>query len=335
MKAYPFLFSLLFIACTAGAQQPSLQSSLTQAATTFLDSLSGSQRQEAQLSFDDPERLRWGNEPYNMHPRKGLRLDEMSDGQKKSLHVLLQQVLSEQGYLKAVNVIRLDEWLKHHYYKPPAAQYYGEGLYWITFFGTPSAAKTWGWRFEGHHLSLSVTVSPDHVSVTPFFLGSHPAVVPDGPYAGTENLFAETGLAWKLMDSFSAVQRQQAVVSPQEPPGADILTRTGDEPHMKQVSGIPVSAMNQGQQQLVQALLEAYVKNLTPALANRYLREIRSKEWPRLYFAWMGPVRRGQPVYYRLQSSGGFIIEYCERLHDTNHIHTLWRMLPEDFGGAR
>ena len=47
---------------------------------------------------------------------------------------------------------------------------------------TRPAARPWAWRFEGHHLSLSVLVAPGHgVAVTPVFFGANPAHVPARP----------------------------------------------------------------------------------------------------------------------------------------------------------
>ena len=321
----------LFVQC-ATAQQQTLQASLSQQVSHWLSQLSQDQRQKAQLAFTDPERLRWGNEPYNMHPRKGLTLDEMTDDQKKEVHKILQEVLSEQGYLKVVNVLRLDDWLKKNYYHAPDDQYYGDGLYWMTVFGDPAGSK-WGWRFEGHHLSLSVTVAPSGITVTPFFLGTHPSVIPAGPYAGTENLFTETQAAWQLLQSLDAGQKKQAVLADNEPGNADVLAQTGNEPFMKKMSGIPVSSLNASQQKILQAILDAYIQNLTPALAEKYAQEIKQQEWPHMYFAWIGGTTPGKAFYYRIQAPDGFIIEYCSRMNDVHHIHTLWRIVPQDFGG--
>jgi hypothetical protein len=318
---------------SARAQDTTLSSVMTGAADAFLHTLSAGERKEALLNFNDPVRLQWSNEPENMHPRKGLRLDEMTVAQKEALHRLLQTALSEQGYLKVLNVIRLDEWLKHHYYKPPEAQYYGEGLYWITLFGKPDRSGRWGWRFEGHHLSLNITVSPGVVNATPFFLGTHPGVIPAGPLAGAENLFAETQLGWKLLESLTPAERRRAILSNQEPKGADIVIRTGKEPEVKAVTGIPVRSLDHAQQQIIKQLIGCYVNNLTPVLARHYQNIIRQKAWADLHFTWMGPVQPGQPAYYRIASKEGLIIEYCSRLHDVHHIHTLWRWRPGDFGG--
>ena len=36
---------------------------------------------------------------------------------------------------------------------------YGEWLYWLSIFGTPSRDEPWGWQLDGHHLNLNCLVA--------------------------------------------------------------------------------------------------------------------------------------------------------------------------------
>ena len=57
--------------------------------------------------------------------------------------------------------------------------------YFFSIFGTPSAKDTWGWRVEGHHVSLHFTVvNGTLVAGSPSFFGSNPAEVREGPKKG-------------------------------------------------------------------------------------------------------------------------------------------------------
>ena len=48
--------------------------------------------------------------------------------------------------------------------------------YFFSIFGKPSMTATWGWRFEGHHLSLNLTLhGGEVVSSSPAFFGANPA----------------------------------------------------------------------------------------------------------------------------------------------------------------
>lgn len=331
IRSTVLFIGLILCTCNLYGQQ-SLADSIGQAATDFIDSVSPAEKQICLFSFSDPDRRNWSNEPENMHPRKGLKLADMTTGQKKLLHRLLQTVLSEQGYLKVLNVIRLDDWLKKNFYKPPAAQFYGEGLYRLAFFGLPGRDQNWGWRFEGHHLSINITVMGEKVSATPFFLGSHPAVMPDGMLAGMENLFSETRLAYQFIHSLSPAQLTRAVKS--KTPPSDIVIRTTKEPELKADAGLPATELNTQQKKLLSALVSSYTGNLKPSLANRYQQVTGNGSWKNFRIVWMGSLQPGQPAYYRLWSPDGLVIEYCSRMHDANHIHTLLDDIPTNFGGA-
>ena len=52
-------------------------------------------------------------------------------------------------------------------------------------FGEPSADSTWGWRYEGHHISQNWTILDGMLSAsTPQFFGTNPAHVREGSRAG-------------------------------------------------------------------------------------------------------------------------------------------------------
>ncbi len=62
-------------------------------------------------------------------------------------------------------------------------------LYFLSIFGRPSDGGSWGWRIEGHHLSLNFTLKDGKIaSVTPVFFGANPAEVRQGPREGLRAL---------------------------------------------------------------------------------------------------------------------------------------------------
>ena len=72
--------------------------------------------------------------------------------------------------------------------------------YFFSVFGTPSAKDTWGWRVEGHHVSLQFTVvNGTLVAASPSFFGSNPAEVREGPKKGLRILGAEEDAARALL----------------------------------------------------------------------------------------------------------------------------------------
>ena len=79
-------------------------------------------------------------------------------------------------YRKAVNIIELELVLRE-------IETFGlmrdPERYHLTIYGKPDAKAAWGWRFEGHHLSLNLTLAGDRLAAdTPSFLGANPAAVP-------------------------------------------------------------------------------------------------------------------------------------------------------------
>ena len=158
----------------------------------FVDSLSEAQRRRTLWPFDEGERFNWH---YVPRERAGLPVQEMSATSKSTLHELLRYALSEAGYQKAVDVMSLEEPLglieNHQRF------YRHSENYSVTVFGTPGRLP-WGWRIEGHHLSLNFTAgSEDLFGITPAFWGANPARVPDGyPMAGHRMLGRETDLSF-------------------------------------------------------------------------------------------------------------------------------------------
>ena len=56
--------------------------------------------------------------------------------------------------------------------------------YFFSIFGEPTMNGTWGYRFEGHHVSLNYTVVGGTIASTPSFFGSNPAEIREGRRKG-------------------------------------------------------------------------------------------------------------------------------------------------------
>jgi hypothetical protein len=194
--------------------------------------------------------------------------------------------------------------------------------------------EPWAWRFEGHHVSLSVAVSADGISVTPSFLGSNPGEVETGPLAGFRVHGGIEDLARDLVESLSAAERGRAIVGDAAP--AEIMTATLRVPREQweawretvQPAGIRVGDLNEMQRHWVRLMLGEIIDNYRPGIAARYLAELAVDE---LRFAWMGSTAAGEPHYFRLQD-GDFLYEYDNVQNDGNHVHAVWRDKGADFG---
>src|SRR5258706_2566106 len=109
----------------------------------------------------------------------------MPPPQKELGRALLRTGLSPQGFTKATNVMLVVELVLRDLENQDPRR--DSGLYYVTIFGNPDQSP-WGWRVEGHHLSLNFAIDTnDVISVTPNFIGSNPAEVATGPYKGLRN----------------------------------------------------------------------------------------------------------------------------------------------------
>src|SRR5262249_46884023 len=144
-------------------------------ATKFLDALSPELRQRAAFAFDVEGRLNWH---YIPRERKGLPIKAMSEDQRKLARELLRNGLSQRGYMTATSIMDLETILGDLERGGRGTIVRDPELYFFSVFGTPSSRGAWGWRVEGHHLSLNFTVvNGALVASSPQFFWTNPAEV--------------------------------------------------------------------------------------------------------------------------------------------------------------
>ncbi len=316
------------------------------AALGFLEALNPALRDKALFPFDNQERFNWHYVPTRLdglpealwklyHERRGVSLKEMSGPQRIAAHALLRSALSSQGYLKATGIMIMEEVLRETEVAlgqdPKVVSLARDPeLYFFTLFGKPSKDAAWGWRVEGHHLSLHFSsVTAELVATTPMFMGSNPAVVLHGTHAGLSLLGAEAGIARELLNSFDAQQSAQAIIAATAPD--EIITGNSRKASLEVMNGLSASGMTGAQRALLVRLIQEYSANLRPDLADAQRDRIRSPEVERLHFAWAGSIEPGRPHYYRIHSPK-LLIEYDNTQNNANHIHTVYRDLANDFG---
>jgi hypothetical protein len=294
------------------------------AAQKFVGTLDPAQKAKAQLPFDSEERFNWF---YIPKERIGLPLKQMTGPQREAALALLHAGLSEKGYTKA-EAIRALEPVLAEIEKNPVRR--DPELYYVSIFGEPSPTGTWGWRYEGHHLSQNWTVvRGQSIASSPQFFGSNPAEVRNGPKKGTRVLAAEEDLARALLGSLTEAQRAKAVISAEAPD--DMLTANTRKAAIQEDRGISHEELTPDQRGLLMAILEEYAGAQQRTVAQARLEAIRAAGLGKLKFAWMGGLERGQRHYYRIQGPT-FLIEYDNTQNDANHIHAVWRDFNGDFG---
>lgn len=306
---------------TAAPAMRAAATAMRTAALTLLDRLDGRGRSLAHRPLHD-ERLRWLE--YRPEPRPGVSLTDLDPGARKAAHRLLATGLSPHAYAQAMAIVALEEVLDRQ-------EGWRRGRhsndYWVVVYGDPRE-DVWAWRFEGHHLSVTITVAGGEIYPTPVFLGANPAAV---RYAGqpvVRPLGLEEDLARGLLAAMGAAARGAAIVADRPP--ADI--RSGPSPRAAgriPPLGVRGDALAGEARALLSRLVRLYLDRLPEPLAARQAARLDPGE---LHFAWEGSTQPGAGHYYRVQGSD-LLIEYDNTANQANHAHTVLRRPLADFGG--
>jgi hypothetical protein len=310
---------------------------MSDAANNLLATLSPEQKSKAVYEFSNDERFDWHFIPK---PRKGLPLKEMAPSQRALAEALLSSGLSQRGFAKASTIMSLEQILfdlegKGTRSNSPTRD---AELYYFTIFGQPGG-DPWGWRVEGHHLSLNFVVNKNEVlAVTPSFFGVNPARVLDGPRKGLRVLAQEEDLGRDLVKSLTPEQRKIATYTNSAP--REIITGNSRTAQALEPMGIASSALDSTQNGKLKTLIEEFLFRYRPEIADMLLKTMEAPKGnspstvnnpQSTFFAWAGSIEIGQGHYYRIQTPR-FLIEYDDTQNDANHIHTVCRDLANDFG---
>ena len=312
---------------TANPDVAKASTEMAAAAQRFLDSLSPEQKAAAGFEFKDNERTNWHFIPK---PRKGLAMKDMSEEQRKLAKALLSSGVSQKAHDQILTLMTMEQIL--HDIEQGKGPKRDPELYYWSVFGKPGGPTAWGWRVEGHHVSMNFTIAgPTAVAgAAPSFLGANPAEVRSGPRKGLRLLADEEDKARALIKSLSAEQKKKAVIAQEAP--KDIITGNSRQAVLKKFEGIPYAELTPEQQKALIDLLGLYANRLRPELAQNDLKRVARAGLDKIYFAWAGGLEKGEPHYYRIHSPV-ILVEYDDVQNDANHIHTAWRDLENDFGG--
>ena len=308
----------------AYSQQPTdPASAMTTATLRFLDTLSEEQERAVRFPFDGEDRLDWHFIPRD---RKGVPLKLMTASQRSAALDMVRTGLSEAGFTKAEAIRQLEQIL----FELEGRDIRDPDLYYFMIFGEPGRGNTWGWRYEGHHLSQNWTiVNGNAVAASPQFFGTNPAEVQEGPRRGQRVLGSEEDQARALLASLSAGQRSAAMLSEEAP--RDILTAAEREVAMLEDLGVSHADLDASQREALWAIVEEYARAQPAPTAEARLAEVRGAGLDNIKFGWMGGPDKGDPHYYRIQGPT-FLIEYDNTQGNANHVHSVWRDFRGDFG---
>ncbi len=314
---------------------------MSDAADKLVNSFTDDQKSKALFGFDAKERTNWWFVPLQKDKkplRKGLRFADMNREQKDMAKALLRAGTSGSGFLKATTIMSLEAVLAQ-------LEKNGENVrnpewYFVSIFGTPSKAGKWGWRIEGHHLSLNFVVERGKiVASTPAFFGANPALIKNevakGPKLGQRTLPEAEDLAQELFASLSDEQKKDA----RQARLMAEIEQGKPAAHVGEPKGIAAAKLTEKQRTLLMKLIHSYAERMPPEVAEPELAAVKEGGVEKIHFAFaQADKKSGKPYTYSVQGPT-FLIEFLNVQSDSagnpaNHIHSCWRDLKGDFGLA-
>lgn len=324
--------------------------------TNLVNALDASQKKLLLLSFsEEVERTFWD---YTPRERRGLSLREMDRPQQQIVSQLLEMALSDRGLNTVAVIMALETVLdaREGFTRPLPGR--DATNYCLTVFGSPDDAKPWGWRFEGHHISLHYTISQGLiVSPFPLFLGSNPRECELAGGMSFRPLMEFEDRARTLLEMLDESQQQAALLSPHAPRDIMLGNRSAIQYGLpplfdpipwqqetgatdrdlealtvnSKAAGISANALFASQKVQLLGLIRKYLECLPDVLAEAEERRLGNLQVKPLNFAWAGGHSQGDACYYRIQAPD-FLIEFDNYQDDANHVHSVWRNPTNDFG---
>ena len=161
------------VAPVTAQREPGDDGAGSKAALRLVDATPAAARAALLLPFTDAARSDWN---YTPRRRDGIAWKAMTAAQREATTTLLRSALSERGLDKVRALMALEITLRELESSSSS-------------FARPRELRAgdlrrarrggWGWRIEGHHLSLHFSLEGDRVVATlPQFFGANPAEVP-------------------------------------------------------------------------------------------------------------------------------------------------------------
>jgi hypothetical protein len=324
--------------------RPAAASSLTakavKAATAFRTALSAAQQAKLQFSFSSSKKESgWSNLPTTFVPRNGVKIADLDAGQKAKLSALLKTILSSQGLSDEEAIRKADTYLSQQPNKGDGgpvgdnATTYGEGLYYVAFFGTPSMSKKWTVQFGGHHLAIHMTFSGSTVSNTPYFIGVEPSTTYTVDGKTYQPMKDEAGALFGAVQSLSAAEKTTAQLSQTFD---DVLVGPQKDGKFPAKQGVTVGSLSAAQQALVTKAIKTYVGDMPTAQANARIAAYK-KQYAQTKLAWSkstDPTVQG--AYVRLQGPRVWIEIVVQNgiVLSGVHYHSIERDIKTDYGSG-
>ncbi len=140
----------------------------------------------------------------------------------------------------------------------------------------------------------------------------------------------EVDKAFALISSLDEMQRKQTILGFQV---RDLVLGPGRDGQMIQPEGIKGSDLTEKQREMLLDLASEWTGIMHETVATPKMEEMK-ENIDETWFAWSGPTEKGSAAYFRIQGPTVFIEFAPQRMGGdaTNHIHTIYRDLTNDYG---
>lgn len=324
--------------------------SVVAAANALSTALTADQKTTIQYEKTLANAQQWSNLPTTMVKRNGVKLADMSAEAKAAAVALAQVAAGDQGAKLLSELRAADQWLVTD--GKASATDYGDGLYYVSFHGTPSATAPWMLQIAGHHLVYNFTYNGRCTSASPLFQAAEPMDWTDNgtvhaPIAAARSamvaLVAAVGAKSeaKLTGSFNDLVNGPGSGGP----GGGSGGGNGDVKYPASVTyptgttgrGVSVASLPTEQKALVKTAIEAWVKNVANPVSAAILAEYESDSaLAETYVGYSGSTDlTSQSSYVRIDGPRVWIEASVQGgivYRNVVHWHTIWRDKVSDYG---
>ena len=301
---------------------------MVEAAEQLLAALTDEEQKQLLLPIADPERGVWTNVPTKADDG-GLRLGDLQKEPLEAVCQFLRSVMSEQGYLKARDVMLADDLLLKNKKQADRRGGFGSANFWLVIFGRPSLTEPWAVQLDGHHIAFNLTVVGEKVSMSPSFIGTQPhrftldeeEIVPLGD---------ETKAAYTFLASLDEEQQKVAILGSKR---GRLEAGPGKDGVLPKARGLAGSKMNQKQRALLLKLISFWIDDLPEKSFQARLAEI-TLQLDETFFFWQGPHQPGSDASFHIFGPG-VIIEYAGQNlggDPLDHLHSIYRDPSNEYG---
>jgi hypothetical protein len=326
------LAQVLLLVLAGAAAAEDLAGRLTATAADLRAALPEDARADALYPFDDDEREDIRFAPLLLD---GARHGELPDEAASLAEQILAVSLSPRG-LETARRIRRNElavakkdaarWVPGFV----ASRFRDPGRYFVALFGEPAAGAPWAFRYEGHHLSLNLTVKPGAApAATPLFLGAEPRVVAaGGPDAGAAVLGEEEAAARALLAALPEPLRARATLPYQD--GRGLMLGQVRRVALAGGQGVARGEAPPEAQAQFDRLIELFTGLFADEIAGARRAEIDAAGRDALRFVWAEAPEPAGAFYFRLEGPRTLI--ELDNTTDGDHVHAVWHDAANDFG---